>query len=402
MCSSANVATAPLVSVRSTLTRAGISKKEGKMTNPTNGMVIYSDEEKNVIRSTVCRGSSDAELKYFLAVCQSTGLDPFVSRQIRAIRRKSRNPETGNYEEALSVEVGLDGYRAISERTGKLQGTEGPYFCGKDGKWTEEWLEDTPPVAAKFVIYKIGVDKPVVFVARYAEYCQMKDGKPNTMWAKMPVNQLGKCSECGCHRKAFPIDFAKIIPSEDISPVSDFAVDHSSGVETKELNPQPETHAIPATTARVIPPDVDPIEAVLGPKKNGNGNGHADGIDAAALDAAQALVAEINEAAAKIPNGVTAEVHLRNAQRLAGVIGHVFETEGKDVAIGMRHAIYSLVAGKEIQTGKDLTHGQLQAVLQRWELADEPFKANPFASAECNALAKAYQIQHGQQTLPVP
>jgi hypothetical protein len=58
-------------------------------------------------------------------------------------------------------------------------------------------------------------------VAHYAEYVQVKkDGKANSMWAKMSCNQLAKCAEALAIRKAFPEDLAGLYAPEEMQQAS--------------------------------------------------------------------------------------------------------------------------------------------------------------------------------------
>ncbi len=183
-----------------------------------NALTVYDREKVELLKTTICKGATDGELHLFIAQCQRTGLDPFV-RQIYMLKRKEYDPESGQYLERMVMQIGIDGYRRISDRTGKYVGTLGPYWCGPEGKWTDVWLKPEPPAAAKVGIVREGFKEPVWGVCRYSEYVQLKrDGKPTAMWAKMPSNQLAKCAEGQAHRKAFPQEFSGLEPAEELQP----------------------------------------------------------------------------------------------------------------------------------------------------------------------------------------
>jgi hypothetical protein len=71
-------------------------------------------------------------------------------------------------------------------------------------------------------VFRVGFERPIYGVAHYAEYVQVKkDGKANSMWAKMACNQLAKCAEALAIRKAFPEDLAGLYAPEEMRQASE-------------------------------------------------------------------------------------------------------------------------------------------------------------------------------------
>lgn len=165
-----------------------------------------TEDQIQLLKNTVCRGATDDEFGLFMTVATRMGLDPFM-RQIHAVQRWDPQLE----RKVMSIQVGIDGYRLMAERSGVYKGQEGPFWCAEDGVWRDVWLASTAPVAAKVVVWR--TDKPLPFVATalwssYVQTVKHKDGSfgVNAMWSKHGPGQLAKCAEALAFRKAFPVE----------------------------------------------------------------------------------------------------------------------------------------------------------------------------------------------------
>ena len=169
----------------------------------TNGAplpIAYSQERVQLLKRTCADGQmSNDELALFIEVCKRTGLDPF-RKQIYAIVRGGK----------MTIQTGIDGLRLIAERSGKYAGQQGPYWCGKDGNWSDVWLSSEPPAAAKVGILRTDFKEPLWGVARFASYAQ------ENLWKKMPDVMLAKVAEALAIRKAFPEDASGLYSDEEM------------------------------------------------------------------------------------------------------------------------------------------------------------------------------------------
>lgn len=174
------------------------------------GQDSWSDKQAAALKQMGVDNAGSADLAVFFHVCNRTGLDPFA-RQIYMIGRNSKNQRTDQWEMKFTIQTGIDGYRLVARRAtdragGTLEYLDG-LWCGSDGAWTDVWLADTPPAAAKATVIRDG--KNFSAVALMSEYLGTdKRGNPTQMWRDRAAGQLGKCAEALALRKAFPQDLA--------------------------------------------------------------------------------------------------------------------------------------------------------------------------------------------------
>ncbi|MGH2393744.1 MAG: phage recombination protein Bet, partial [Candidatus Limnocylindria bacterium] len=152
----------------------------------------------------------------FLHVAQRMRLDPF-NKEIYMIGRW--DPEAG--KKKWAIQVAIDGFRSRSEEHPQFGGCDSHEWCGSDGQWTDVWLSDEPPKAARFTVHRKDQDKPIQCIAIYKEYVQTKkDGSPTQRWRTAPAAQLAKCAEALTRRTAFPRQLGGVYAQEELDHLS--------------------------------------------------------------------------------------------------------------------------------------------------------------------------------------
>lgn len=160
----------------------------------------WNEKQEAALKQIGLANAPKAELAVFLHFAQRTGLDPFA-RQIYMIERGGR----------YNIQASIDGLRIVAQRSGEYAGQVGPYWCGIDGEWTDVWLENTPPVAAKVGVLRKGFNEPLWGVAKFDSY-----NANSPIWKKMPDTMIAKCAEALALRKAFPNDLSGIYTTEEM------------------------------------------------------------------------------------------------------------------------------------------------------------------------------------------
>lgn len=178
-----------------------------KVQDPQNQLAraeFFTVEQQEMIRNSFLNGATEAEAKVLLELAKVRKLNP-ISGQIHFVKRSKR--EGQGWVSVWAAQVGIDGFRAIAERTGKYEGQDEPEFeTDKAGR----------PTLCRVRVYRRDWSRPIVGVAHFSEYVQKNgDGNPNHMWASKPFLMIAKCAEALALRKAFPDDLGGLYTPDE-------------------------------------------------------------------------------------------------------------------------------------------------------------------------------------------
>lgn len=184
-------------------------------------LIMFEPAKLELIRKTICGNLSQPQFDLFMSVARARGLDP-VLNQIHAVVRKvkvSKNPD--KYEDRMTIQVGIDGFRLIAARTGEFLGCDETIF---------KYDKDNNVIEAKVTVYRFVQGHKAAFtgVAYWDEF--YPGDTLGFMWNSKPRTMLGKCAEVQALRKAFPNDLSGVYePAEiekteekDVTPPSQF------------------------------------------------------------------------------------------------------------------------------------------------------------------------------------
>lgn len=189
---------------------------------PKSALSLYAKEQIETMKQTVARGASDTQLALFLEVCAARKLNPFAKHL---------------YWTSNGIFSGIDGLRAIADRTGRYAPGPTRYEVGPNGV-----------LVAAFVTVKKKVGNKWFSVEESAYMSEFAQGTPN--WKTKPRVMLAKCSEARALRRCFPEDLGGIYePAEADEPVDVTPAVAPPTARKVEATPEP----IAATT--VVPPE---------------------------------------------------------------------------------------------------------------------------------------------------
>lgn len=207
-----------------------------------NSQTHWTPAQIELLKNTVCKNASDDEFKIFCYAVQRTGLDPFM-KQIHMVKRW--NKKENRFD--MSIQVGIDGYRLIADRTGLYAGNDEPHFDNEKA-----------PRKATVTVFKIvaGQRCPFRASARWDEY--FPGDTQGFMWRKMPCVMLGKVAEALALRKAFPAELSGLYTEDEMAQANTQIVEVQSEVSTPLPTSNKSNSGHPNVPGEVSKPRVAP------------------------------------------------------------------------------------------------------------------------------------------------
>lgn len=216
------------------------------------GEIVRGPRAIDVLREQIAPRASDQELAYLAQVSQRLALDPIAGHIVLIPRWDGRLGR-----EVHRPQITADGRLVLADRTGELDGFDGPEWTGPRNEdathtWYDVWDSDEKPHAARVIVHRRGRSHPTNGTVRWAEFAQSDSkGKLLPTWAQMPSHMLGKVALSLGLRRAFP----GIIPvdldlDDDFIPVEDHRPADGAGSNRERV---PET-----TPAPPLPPPPPP------------------------------------------------------------------------------------------------------------------------------------------------
>lgn len=174
-----------------------------------------SEEEVTILKNSIAKGASDAELQFCLTVARRYKLDPF-KQQIWFIKRWNSDADDGKGGKGAHVwvpQVGIYGMMHTAARDHKDYGSVSLPEYGADITIDVEGVKVKGPAWARVKVWRKGATEPSVGEAYFDEYCPKR--KSNlTFWKIMPHRMIAKCAKAQAIRECYPDLGGLYIPEE--------------------------------------------------------------------------------------------------------------------------------------------------------------------------------------------
>lgn len=198
-------------------------------------LVVWTQEQRDLIKRTVATDASDSELAMFLHIAAKAGLDP-LQKQIHFTKRQGR----------VTVIAGIDGLQARAGREPDFEGILCGVVCAKDDfefdatsgavvKHTYNAFADRGVIKGAWATVKRKGKLPFTAVIKFEEFNQAN----SPTWRQMPSVMIAKVAKSTALRMAYPEQFSAIYEGAEMDQAG-----------TADNTPEKELNALPPPRAR--------------------------------------------------------------------------------------------------------------------------------------------------------
>lgn len=207
-----------------------MSSELAKQENVVTLQSFATREQVELVKKTCCpQDTTDDELKLFLHVARTSGLDP-LRRQIYCTKRNGK----------LTIIAGIDGLRARAAREADYEGILHGVVCAKDvvefeastgtvTKHTYNPFADRGPTIGAWATVKRKGKLPFTANVKFSEFLQPQ----SPTWRQMPSIMIDKVAQSTALRMAYPEQFSAIYEQAEMDQAEPMAT--VNGAATAEL-----------------------------------------------------------------------------------------------------------------------------------------------------------------------
>lgn len=221
----------------------------------------YSAVQLDLIRRTVAKDCDRDEFDLFVEVARRVGLDPF-RKQIHAVVYNKNKPD----KRKMSIITGIDGFRAIADRTGTYRPDEQEPVITYDPALIDLKTNPLGIEKATVRLNKFGPDRvwyPVAGMAYWSEFAPITERwaeidekwrgtgefflDPKSNWYRMPRVMLPKCATAQACRAGWPDNFSGVYIDAEMDRVA--AADITASAEVEQFEQEKRLKLVGATNA---------------------------------------------------------------------------------------------------------------------------------------------------------
>lgn len=169
------------------------------------------DMSMDIVKRYICPGQqiSDADCYGFISLCKYNGYNPFLGDAF-AIPRSGK----------LTMVVAKSALMKRAQKNPKYRGIKSGVVVMKETgeieyRKGEIYLDNESVIGAWADVYVDGYVEPISAAVNFREYCQYKDGVPQSRWGTAPGQMIVKVAEAAALRRAFPADLSNSYCAEE-------------------------------------------------------------------------------------------------------------------------------------------------------------------------------------------